>query len=171
VVIDDGPTRHGGPVLTLHQLIRDRMAERGWSYTDLERRSDHALTRGRWQQLGSGLRQKKFPDPASLTVIARVLEVDITTVVLATAQALGLDARREGSDLAHLLPAETDRLSERMRDAILTLIRAAVADTTAGNGVDGPAGPDGLPGLTLEWPKKSAPSRRRDNGSVEGGVP
>lgn len=142
------------------------MEERGWSYTDLERRSDHALTRGRWQQLGSGVRQKKFPDPASLAVIAQVLEVDITTVVLAAAQAVGLDVRLQGSDLAHLLPAGTDRLSERMRDAILTLVRAAVAETRGGHGT---ADLDELSGLTLEWPKAAAPSRRHRNGPAKDG--
>jgi len=40
------------------QLVRARMAERGWSYSDLERRSGRALSRGRWQQMGSGVAQK-----------------------------------------------------------------------------------------------------------------
>ena len=117
--------------LSLHQLIRSRMDARGWSYSDLERRSDRALSRGRWQQLGSGVPQRKFPDPISLTVIARVLDVDITTVVLAAAQAVGLEVRPRTSDLGALLPPGTDLLSERMRDAILALVRAAVADLGA----------------------------------------
>jgi hypothetical protein len=147
--------------LTLHQLIRSRMDDRGWSYTDLERRSDHALSRGRWQQLGSGARQRKFPDPASLTTIAEVLEVDITAVVLAAAQAVGLDARIEGSDLARQMPAGTSDISERMRDAILTLIRAAVADAARGHDRTDLGG-EGT--VTLEWPKSAAPSRRNRNG-------
>ncbi len=125
-VID--PAGPAGSQPSLHQLIRSRMDARGWSYSDLERRSDRALSRGRWQQLGSGVPQRKFPDPASLTVIARVLEVDITTVVLAAAQAVGLDVRPRTSDLAALLPSGSDQLSERTRDAILALVRAAVAD-------------------------------------------
>jgi len=143
------------------------MDAQGWSYSDLERQSDRALSRGRWQQLGSGLQQKKFPDPASLLVIARVLEVDITTVVLAAAQAVGLAVTPVGSgDLARLLPPDTDRLSERMRDAILMLIRAGVAES-----VDpedrGPAPRPETP--SLEWPKSEAPSRRHWNGPAEGG--
>jgi hypothetical protein len=106
------------------------MHERGWSYSDLERASDRALTRGRWQQLGSGVPQRKFPEPGSLTVIAQVLEVDMTTVVLAAARSLGLEVGRRGAELAHLLPVHTDRISERMRDAILTLIRSAVAEAS-----------------------------------------
>jgi hypothetical protein len=143
--------------LSLHDLIRGCMKERGWSYSDLERASDRALTRGRWQQLGSGVQQRKFPDPSSLTVIANVLEVDITTVVLAAARSVGLDVRSRGADLAHLLPALTERLSERMRDAILTLVRAAVAETRGDDAGDATQ-PGALHGLRLEWRKSTSPS-------------
>lgn len=161
---DHDLTGDGEQVLTLQQLIRARMDERGWSYGDLERRSDHRLTKGRWQQLGSGVRQRVFPEPPTIDVMAKVLEVDVTTVVLAAAQSLGLDARRRGPDLAQLLPTGTDRLSDRMREAILTLIRAAVADTLSHpddddelhGGIGGPNGGD----LTLDWAKSDAPSRR-----------
>jgi hypothetical protein len=143
--------------LPLHGLIQGRMRERGWSYSDLERASGRALTRGRWQQLGSGATLRKFPDPGSLTVIAEVLEVDITTVVLAAAQTLGLDVRRHGADFANLLPDRTERLSERMRDVILDLVRAAVAETLDHDGLE-PARSDALRGLRLEWSKSAAPS-------------
>jgi hypothetical protein len=143
--------------LPLHDLIQARMQERGWSYSDLERASGRALTRGRWQQLGSGAELRKFPDPGSLTVISEVLEVDITTVVLAAAQTLGLDVRQQGADLSNLLPDRTERLSDRMRDAILTLVRAAVAETLDDDGLD-LARSDSLRGLRLEWPKNAAPS-------------
>lgn len=146
-------SREGGPPPTLHHLVRSRIEERGWSYSDLERRSGHALSRGRWQQLGSGTPQRKFPDPASLVVIAEVLEIDITTVVLASARAVGLDARLQDTDLARLLPPGTDRLSARMRDAILALVRAAVAESTVEDV------PENI-GVTLEWAKADAPSRQ-----------
>ena len=163
---DDDAAGREEPAQTLHQLIRARMDERGWSYSDLERRSDYKLSRGRWQQLGSGVQQKKFPDPASLTVIGQVLEVDITTVVLAAAQAVGLNARQQGSDLAQLLPGGTDRLSGRMREAILALVRAMVADAAAGGRA---AGRHEASGLTLEWPKSAAPSRRTGDGTTQRG--
>lgn len=155
-----------GSSLTLHQLIRSRMEAQGWSYSDLERLSDRALSRGRWQQLGSGVQQRNFPDPASLLVIAQVLDVGITTVVLAAARAVGLAVTPVGSDLAHLLPPGTDRLSERMRDAILMLVRAGVAESSGHQ--DGRTSPrPGAP--SLEWPKSAAPSRRHRNGPAEGG--
>ncbi|MFC4943220.1 hypothetical protein [Pseudonocardia sp. GCM10023141] len=158
------PTTDGAPSPTLHQLIRSHMEAHGWSYSDLERRSARALSRGRWQQLGSGVPQKKFPDPTSLIVIAQVLDVDITTVVLAAAQAVGLDARPRDSGLARLLPPGTDQLSGRMQDALLTLIRAAVAEAQPGQ--DAPE-PNEANGMLLEWPKSAAPSHRHRNGPAD----
>lgn len=159
---EDGLTDDGDQVLTLQGLIRARMDERGWSYGELERRSDGALSKGRWQQLGTGVRMAAFPEPESLLLMSTVLEVDETTVVLCAAQSLGIDARRRGPDLAQLLPAGTDRLSERMRDAILTVIRAAVAETLAADGDDEGARSEGS---VLEWAKVDAPSRRNAIGT------
>jgi hypothetical protein len=134
------------------------MIERGWSYADLERASGRALSRGRWQQLGSADVQHKFPNPESLKIIAEVLQVDVTSVVLAAARAVGLPVSAQANDFANLLPAGTERLSEPVRDAILGLIRAAVADASAN-----PVRP-AADGMTLEWPKESAPSRQTPDG-------
>jgi hypothetical protein len=117
-------------VLTLDALIQARMEEHGWSYADLAHRTGDKLTRGRWQQLGTDTRMRDFPKPATIKFIARALEVDQTSVVLAAALSLGLDVDRRGSDFVHLLPSGTDRLSERMRDAIAGIIRAAVAESS-----------------------------------------
>ncbi|WP_214400863.1 hypothetical protein [Pseudonocardia lacus] len=149
-----GPRGESSSAPTLRQLIRSRMAERGWSYADLERESGRALSRGRWQQLGSADAQHKFPNPESLTIIAQVLQIDVTSVVLAAARAVGLPVAVQTSELANLLPAGTERLSAPMRDAILGLVRAAVAEAAA-DPVRGEVG-----GVTLEWPKGSAPSRQ-----------
>ena len=157
---EDGPSTRIDHVLPLDALIRSRMEDRGWSYSDLARRSGQALTRGRWQQLGSGLQQRKFPDPSSLTVIADALEIDITTVVLGAARTLGLNVRPNGAGMSQLLPDQTERLSPRMRDAVLAVIRAAVADTLRGDDAVDLARLDALVGLRLEWPKDSAPSQQ-----------
>ncbi len=124
-------TGDGDDVLNLQQLVRARMDERGWGYADLARRSGDRLTRGRWQQIGTGVRLTKFPDPLSLQAMADALEVDVTTVILAAARTLGLDAHRRASDFAQLLPNGTDRLSQPMQDALLTIIRAAVLESLA----------------------------------------
>lgn len=158
---DQDTTGDGDSVLTLQQLVRARMDDRGWSYSDLARRSGDRLTRGRWQQLGTGVRMKSFPEPDNLVAMADALEVDVTSVLIACAQTLGIDARRRGPDLAVLLPAGTDRLSERMRDGILTIIRAAVADSLDADAraEEGPASP---PDTSLDWSMDDAPSSRRN---------
>lgn len=153
---------HGKSVLSLADLIRARMREHGWSYRDLERHSGRVLTRGRWQQLGSGGPQKKFPDPASLTAIAGALQLDITLVVLAAAQGVGLAVQHPGSDLARLLPPGTEQLSEQMRNAILTMISAAIAEAATPTGKTDRPGPRGG---TMEWSKSDAPSQRHRRGT------
>lgn len=162
---DQDLTGDGEPVLTLQALIRARMDERGWSYADLERRSSgplrDGLTKGRWQQLGTGTRQRNFPEPENINVIAEVLEVDVTTVVLAAAKTVGVDVRFRGPDFAQLLPTGIDRLSSRMRDGLLTIIRAAVAEALA---VSDDTEDDQPPDLSLEWPKADSASRRNTGG-------
>lgn len=166
---DNHLTGDGEPVITLQQLIRARMDERGWSYGDLETRSDGRLTKGRWQQLGSGTRLRSFPEPHSMQVMADVLEVDITSILLAAAQSLGLDARRRGSELAQLLPAGTDLLSPQMRDIVLSLIRALVAERLANS--DDSEGFDHAGQGAYEWPKsqsvkgRNAPGRTNETRS------
>lgn len=156
-----GPSDEDGAAPTLRRLIRSRMAERGWSYADLERESGGALSRGRWQQLGSADAQNKFPHPESLRVIAQVLEIDVTSVVLAAARAVGLPVPAQAGDFADQLPAGTERLSVPMRDAILGVVRAAVAGSSGGPVVRE------IDGVTLEWPKESAPSRQRPDGALD----
>lgn len=166
---DEQQTPDGEGVLPLHELIRARMDERGWTYGHLERqaakRSQDGLTRSRWQQLGSGSRMNVFPDPSTLQLIADVIELDITTVLIAAAQSLGLDARRRGPMLAHLLPAGTDVLSDRMRDAILTIIRAAVAEQLAMR--DEGDGERNDMDMRLEWARSSSSSHLR-NATADG---
>lgn len=158
---------NGDQVLTLAQLISARAGERGWSNGRLAQRCEHALSRARWQQLRTGARMTEFPEPATLALIAEALEVEITTVVLAAAQTLGLDARRRGPDLAHLLPAGTDRLSVPMRDALLAVIRAAVSDGLAHEDAGDDGAGEGVDRSSLEWAAVDGPtSRRRGPGAV-----
>lgn len=159
---DDAEDSDRDDVLTLQDLIRVRRDERGWSYSDLERRADHQVKKNRWQQLGSGYRIKEFPEPASIEAMAQALEVDVTTVVLASAQSIGLNARRHGPALAHLLPAGTDLMTDGMRDAILTLIRSAVSDAVQRGAGEEDSQPDLGISITrsYEWPKKDTSQRR-----------
>ena len=166
----DGLTGDGGDVLTLQELIQARRDERGWSYADLEVRADHRITRGRWQQLATNVRVRAFPERDNIPVIAAVLEVDETTVVLAAAKSLGLDVRWRGPDLAQLMPAGTDQLSEPVRDAILAVIRATVSEAIArATGDDEPRRTVGSGPSVLEWGKTGPASARSGQTTARSG--
>lgn len=152
-------TGDGDNVPTLQQLIRARMDERGWNYADLAARSDERLSRGRWQQLGTGRKMAKFPEPDTLAAMADALEIDVATVLLAAGQTLGLPIRRRAPELAHLLPAGTDRLDEQMRDAVLAIIRAAVAATLRRGSDDETST---FEDVTLDWSDGVGSSARRN---------
>ncbi|EOM77649.1 helix-turn-helix domain-containing protein [Rhodococcus rhodnii] len=108
---------------TLADLIAARKAERGWSYQQLADRVEGAISRQRWQQLGTGVRIKEFPEPATIQAIADALEVDVTLVVLAVARSIGFSVRRQESALAAMLPPGADQLTEEQRDAVLAVVR------------------------------------------------
>ncbi|MGH3494774.1 MAG: hypothetical protein ACRDQ1_16275 [Sciscionella sp.] len=111
----------------MQELILAKRDERGWSYRHLESRSHGMVRNQRWQQLATGERVKEFPAPATIVAIADTLEIDVTTVVLAAAASIGLGVSRHGSHLAQMLPSSADELSPEMRDAVLSVIRAALA--------------------------------------------
>lgn len=154
------PPENVDVVVTLQELVQMRMKQLGVGYAELARRTDGRPTRGRWQQLGTGVGMTQFPDADTIARVAGALEIDVTTVVLACARSVGLDVRRTGSELAHLIPAGTDRISERLRDAILAVVRAAVADSLSTDTDSNEY--DRLPSSigAVEWAKRDAPSRR-----------
>jgi len=65
-------------VPTLADLISEKRALRGFSYTDLEHRAGNVITRQRWQQLGTGVRVKEFSEPATIRAMAAALEAPDT---------------------------------------------------------------------------------------------
>jgi hypothetical protein len=112
--------------------------------------------KSRWQQLGTQTRMKEFPELATVRILADVLEVDETSIVLSVAASLGIDVRLRGPLFAQLLPAGTDLLSPRVRDAFLALLRAAVADAAAhADEADAGHGAHAEP-ETYEWAKTAS---------------
>lgn len=144
-------------VPNLADLISARKAERGWTYQQLADRADGAISRQRWQQLGTGIRIKEFPEPATIQSIAHALEVDITLVVLAVAASIGFAVKQRDSALAAMLPPGADRLTDDQRDVVLAVVRALAAkvgatdedtstqDTPGDPQIDGKAGTRGTP--------------------------
>jgi len=112
-------------VPTLADLIQAQKTARGYSYRVLEARANDVITAQRWQQLGTGVRIREFPEPATLQAMADALEVDVASVVLAAARSIGLPVKRSAeSDLAAMLPASAALLTDEQRDAILALVRS-----------------------------------------------
>lgn len=117
---------------TLSELITEQKQRRGFSYADLENRADSAIRRQRWQQLGTGVRIKEFPEPATIEAMAKALDVDVAVVVLAAARSIGLDVKRGAqSDLAAMLPYSANKLTADQRAAIVALVRAITEDAAA----------------------------------------
>lgn len=119
-------------VPTLADLISARKTERGWSYQQLADRAHGAVSRQRWQQLGTGVRIKEFPEPATIQAIADALEVDVTLVVLGVARSIGFAVRTQDSSLAAMLPPGADQLNDEQRDAVLAVVRAMAPRQLAG---------------------------------------
>lgn len=111
-------------VPTLEELISTRKAERGWSYAALADRANGALSAQRWQQLGTGVRIKEFPEPATLRAMAEALDMNISAVVLSAARSTGLDVKNDMPILAQQLPAAANLLEPDVRNAIVALVRA-----------------------------------------------
>lgn len=126
----DGTADDSG-VPTLAELITEQKAFRGYSYRTLEARADSVITAQRWQQLGTGVRIKEFPEPATLQAMANALGVDVTAVVMAAARSIGLPVRRVAeSDLAAMLPQSASLLTTDQRDAILAVVRSITRGAT-----------------------------------------
>lgn len=161
----------GEDVRTLPELIAARLGERGWSTRDLQARTDHVVKHQSWSKYAKG-QMDGFPRPATLMAMAKALEVDVTTVVLAVSRTLNLPVYRHGPALAHLLPAGTDLLSDTVRNGLLAIIRACVEDAVAqrhGRDDEGPAPPASsgaanMPSGIYEWDEgDELPGRRNAN--------
>ena len=161
-------------VPTLADLISARKTERGWSYQQLADRAHGAVSRQRWQQLGTGVRIKEFPEPATIQAIADALEVDVTLVVLGVARSIGFAVRTQDSSLAAMLPPGADLLNDEQRNAVLAVVRAmaprqltgannedtSTQDATRNPTLDGEAGLGGAPMIAAPR-QQPDPSPRR----------
>lgn len=161
-------------VPTLADLISARKADRGWSYQQLADRAHGTVSRQRWQQLGTGVRIKEFPEPATIQAIADALEVDVTLIVLGVARSIGFAVRTQDSSLAAMLPPGADQLNDEQRDAVLAVVRAmaprqltgaknedtSTQGTSSDPEADGEAGPSGTPMIATGLAEKMAAAGR-----------
>lgn len=116
----------------LQQLIRDRMAEQGWSYADVARRGD--VPRSTVHHLATAEHLRRPPHPATLEGLAEGLGVPIDAIRAAAASAAGLTTWQEPvtDPEISVLVAALSRLSPDDRRHVLALIQSLLsADRSA----------------------------------------
>lgn len=109
--------------MNLSQLIDAHRG--GRSYTELSRDCGGAPTDKRLQQMVRGT-IKNFPDPPTITALAKGLRVSPTAVLLAAGESLGLDVSSSMPRVVELLPASARDLTEQQAAAVAHLVRTIV---------------------------------------------
>lgn len=117
-------------VPTLAEFIKIEKGRTGVSYRELEARSNSTISAQRWQQLGTGVRMKEFPEPTTLEAMATALNVDVTKLVLASARSLGLDVREGATFYGH--PSDAHSPIERLEEVNVDLPRISLRDLKEG---------------------------------------
>lgn len=117
-------------VPTLAEFIKIEKGRTGVSYRELEARSNSTISAQRWQQLGTGVRMKEFPEPTTLEAMATALNVDVTKLVLASARSLGLDVREGVTFYGH--PSDDHSPIEELKEMNEGLPRISLKDLKEG---------------------------------------
>ena len=134
---------------------RDRT---GASYREMARKVDDELTQARLHQLATRP-PGRFPESNyTVELLARLLEVPVTTIVLAFAAGLGLDVRPGSGLLSQALPPGVDELPGEDRDTVVAVARAllrARAESSQPAGTDSESrastAPDSAPDAQHEY--------------------
>lgn len=131
---DEGPgdsgTELGRPVNPLQRLIQQRLRERGWSYGEVARRG--GLPRSTLYTLATTLNLARPPRPATIDALARGLDVPVSVVRAAAAEATGLHyydppppgEPQPGDRERELLIASIDELSPEDRRRVAALVES-----------------------------------------------
>lgn len=144
----------------LQALIGLRKGDR--SYEQLSKACGGSPSAKRLHMLATAP-MKNFPDPDTIRALSKGLGVTETTVVMASAESLGLDVRSPSGWTA-LLPAGIDRVPSHMRDSILSVVHSAVHMAE-----DMEVGSDGEPQPRRQATQQagSAPKYKGDSGGAE----
>lgn len=135
-MVDDSPdVDQSFDVPTIKDLIRSAL-DGGKTVRQLAEDSGQRVKFQTFQDLANHP-PKQFPkDNKTITGMALALKVSETAVILAYAKGLGYVVTT-GSNLALRLPADVDRLSPEMQDAIISVARAALnASSKSVNGTE-----------------------------------
>jgi transcriptional regulator with XRE-family HTH domain len=124
----DAETEHG--INPLQRLIRQRLAERSWSYGDVARRG--GLPRSTVYTLASTRNLARPPRPATIDALAKGLDVPVAAVCAAAAESTGLHyydqtpaGREDPADREReLLIASIDELTPEDRRHVAALVES-----------------------------------------------
>jgi hypothetical protein len=111
--------------VNLSELIETHKGRR--SYPELARDCGGVPSSKRLQQL---VREpiKNFPDPPTVSALARGLRVPQRVVVLSAAESLGLEVSDTSPRVMQLMPAAASSLSEEQAAAVAHLVDVIVSD-------------------------------------------
>ena len=110
----------------LSELIRAHHEQTRESYRSMARRSGDQLHHQSLQGWAAAP-PKAFPKKReTFEQLAHVLDTDVTTVVLAFACSLGLDVRAAGPGADRVLPPDAERLTQRQRAVLLSVVDVMV---------------------------------------------
>lgn len=109
--------------MDLAELIRSHKGDR--SFKELQRACGDYPSDKRLQQLATKP-PRNFPDPPTISALARGLRVPAVTVVLSAAESLGIDVRRAAPALLDRLPAGVDKLTEEQTRVLVDMARSFV---------------------------------------------
>jgi len=103
----------GQDINPLQQLIRQRQAERGWSYGELARRG--GLPRSTVYTLATTRNLTRPPRPDTIDALARGLDVPVAAVRAAAAESTGMHYYDQG-------PAGPEHPADRERELLIASI-------------------------------------------------
>src|SRR5690242_4173837 len=114
----------------LQQLIRQRLAERSWSYGDVARRGE--LPRSTVYTLATTRNLARPPRPATIDALAKGLDVPVASVRAAAAESTGLHyydqvpagQEHPGDQERELLIASIDELTPEDRRHVAALVES-----------------------------------------------
>jgi transcriptional regulator with XRE-family HTH domain len=126
----DSVAEAGHSVNPLQRLIQQRLREHGWSYGEVARRG--GLPRSTLYTLATTLNLARPPRPATIDALAKGLDVPVSVVRAAAAEATGLhyydgpatDQPRSGDQERQLLIASIDELSPEDRRHVAALVES-----------------------------------------------
>lgn len=136
-----GGAPDGSGVPTIAELLLAYRDRTGTSYAEMSRKVGDEITAARMHQLATRPPGQFPKTPRVVELLARLLEVPVTTIVLGFAAGLGLDVRPGSGLLAQALPPGVDDLPGHDRDAVIAVARALVrarADADASAPITGP---------------------------------